>query len=521
MKIELTVITGKREGETFHVSEDQEIIVGRDSSTDLQLFDAGISRTHAIFRNKEGRAYVTDLESSNGTLVNGNQIETIELEDEDIVQIGSVRILVSLIEGPLAEIEEIEADKMLVELDRSPFDFSQTQIMKQYDIDHKGLFLPREGKLLDQYKIAHKSLETIYRIANIIHQEEDQQLLFEAIMDAIFQVFKADRSILLMRDEELDTLEPVVLRRGTDNRLDQKISISQTIVSEVIEKGISVLTFDAQEDERFKAGESIVMGGIRSVMAVPVQTKDRILGTIYIDTVSHPGKFTENELELLAAIGKQAGIAIQRAKLLDDLVESYYSTVRTLIAVVEAKDSYTRGHSERVTAYAVSLGEILGLSDDTVDTLRLASLLHDIGKIGVPESVLNKPGKLTDDEWQIIRRHPEVGSGIVKNIKGQDVELIAGIVRHHHERFDGKGYPDGLSGENIPMLARILAVADSYDAMTSKRSYRGSLNKKKVINEIEEGLGTQFDASAGGAMLELLRAGLISPIKDNDTTVSF
>jgi putative nucleotidyltransferase with HDIG domain len=392
--------------------------------------------------------------------------------------------------------------------------------MKRFDTDRKGLFVSGKGKLLDQYKSAHKSLETLYGIANLIHQEEDLDKLFEAIMDAIFQVCEADRSILIMRDEDFDSLEPVVLRRSDDSIGDRFLSISHTIVNEVVHKGISILTFDAQKDERFKSGESVVMGGIRSVMCVPVQTRNHTLGAIYIDTIGHPGQFTESDLELIAAIGKQAGIGIQRAKLLDDLVESYYSTVRTLVAAVEAKDSYTRGHSERVTAYAIALGQTLGLTEENLDTLRLASLLHDIGKIGVPESVLNKPGGLNDEEWLIMRRHPEVGAAIVKNIKGKDVNVITGVVRHHHENFDGKGYPDGLAGDDIPFLARILRVADSYDAMTSRRSYRGALAEKKVISEIKKGRGTQFDLSAAQAMLDLIDTGQVMPIEGDDTTVS-
>lgn len=520
MKLELTVVTGNREGEAFYVSEGDDLVIGRDASAGLQLFDAGVSRTHAVVRMKDQHAFLSDHHSSNGTLVNGNHIETVELEDGDIVQVGAVRLLVSIREEGQSEDGKPGGGEPAVEFDRSPFDFSQVQIMKRYDTEREGLFVSGEGKLLDQYRNAHKTLETIYRIANIIHQEEDLQELFEAVMDAIFQVFKADRSFLFMQDAEFGSIDPVVLRKRSDVPVDRRLSISQTIVSEVMEKGISILTFDAQKDERFKGGESVVMGGIRSVMCVPVQTRERTLGAIYIDTIGHPGKFTENDLEFLSAIGKQAGIAIQRGKLLDDLVESYYSTVRTLVATVEAKDSYTRGHSERVTAYAIALGQILGLTEDILDTLRLASLLHDIGKIGVPESVLNKPGSLTDDEWQVIKRHPEVGASIVKNIRGRDVAVITGIVRHHHERFDGRGYPDGLSGEDIPFLARVLAVADSYDAMTSKRSYRSALTKRKVMSELDKGRGSQFDVSVAEAMLELIQAGHVTPIEGNDTTVT-
>ena len=136
--------------------------------------------------------------------------------------------------------------------------------MKRFDTERKGLFMSGKGKLLDQYKIAHKSLETIYQIANLIHQEKELGELFEAIMDAIFQVCEADRSILIMRDEDFGSLEPVVLRRSDDDsQTDRYLSISHTIANEVVEKGISILTFDAQKDERFKSGESVVMSGIR------------------------------------------------------------------------------------------------------------------------------------------------------------------------------------------------------------------------------------------------------------------
>jgi putative nucleotidyltransferase with HDIG domain len=520
MLIELTVVTGQREGETLLVSEGEELTIGRDPEAGLQFFDTGVSRNHASISLRGGHAYVTDLNSSNGTILNGNRVETAELGDEDMLQVGSVHLLVTLREELTGEEGISGTDELVVELDRSPFDYSQVQIMKRFDTEHKGLFVSGKGKLLDQYRNAHKSLETLYQVANFIHQEEDLEQLFEYIMDAIFQICSADRSILIMHDEDFDSLEPVVLRKDTNSPVDQRQSISYTIVNEVVEKGISILTFDAQKDERFSGGESVVLGGIRSVMCVPVQTRNRILGAIYIDTIGQPGKFTENELELLAAIGKQAGIAIQRAKLLDDLVESYYSTVRTLVAAVDAKDSYTRGHSERVTAYAIALGQVLGLGEDILDTLRLASLLHDIGKIGVPESVLNKPGSLTDKEWQIIRRHPEVGAAIVKNIKGQDVKIITGIIRHHHENFDGSGYPDHLAGEDIPFLARILRVADSYDAMTTKRSYRGARTKRKVVSELRKGCNSQYDPAAAEAMLDLIKAGQVTPLEGNDTTIT-
>ncbi len=184
------------------------------------------------------------------------------------------------------------------------------------------------------------------------------------------------------------------------------------------------------------------------------------------------------------------------------LERAYMESIQTLRYTVEAKDSYTRGHSDRVSEFSVLIGKHLGLSDSDLKTLQIGGLFHDIGKIGVPDSILLKDGKLTDDEYSEIKNHPSIGAHILST--ATIFKDIIPIVKHHHEKYDGFGYPSKLNGENIPYFARITAVADTFDAMTSKRTYRDALPLDVVISEIERCKGTQFDPKIADVFLDIL-----------------
>ncbi len=186
----------------------------------------------------------------------------------------------------------------------------------------------------------------------------------------------------------------------------------------------------------------------------------------------------------------------------EKLEQAYLDMVQTLRYTVEAKDAYTRGHSDRVSEYSVLIGEKLGLPEDQIKILRIGGLFHDIGKIGVPDRILLKTDKLTDDEYSEIKNHPSIGAHILG--AATIFKDIIPIVKYHHERYDGRGYPCGLKGEDIPYVARIAAVADTFDAMTSKRSYRDALNLDIVKEEIERCKGTQFDPKIADVFLDIL-----------------
>ena len=217
-----------------------------------------------------------------------------------------------------------------------------------------------------------------------------------------------------------------------------------------------------------------------------------------------------DQLLLLIESGVKAISQMQEIKAINqkltatyaEIEKAYLESIETLRYTVEAKDTYTRGHSDRVSEYSYLIGKYLGLSEDDLKKLKLGGLFHDIGKIGVPDSILLKTDKLTDDEYSEVKNHPSIGAHILSN--ATMFKDIIPIVKHHHERFDGRGYPSKLAGEDIPYLARITAVADTFDAMTSKRAYRDPLSLDIVKSEFENNKGTQFDPHIADIFLDIL-----------------
>jgi len=201
-------------------------------------------------------------------------------------------------------------------------------------------------------------------------------------------------------------------------------------------------------------------------------------------------------------MANDAASAIENATLYQNLHESYLSIIRALVSALELKDSYTSGHSESVSRYAVALAKGLKLSPQEIDSIEVAAILHDVGKIGVQESILNKPEKLDDEEWKEVRRHPEFSYKILKEVNFP--WKIKPLIYAHHERYNGKGYPAGLKGEKIPLGARILAVADTFAAMTSDRAYRKGLSKEVAIEELKRVAGTQLDPELVKVFVEML-----------------
>ena len=210
----------------------------------------------------------------------------------------------------------------------------------------------------------------------------------------------------------------------------------------------------------------------------------------------------ESGIKSIAQMKEIKRINLELSDTYEKLEKAYLESIQTLRYTVEAKDPYTRGHSDRVSAYSVLIGEKLGLSEDDLKILRVGGLFHDIGKIGIPDSILLKESKLTDDEYSEIKSHPAIGAHILCN--AEVFKDIIPIVKHHHERYDGKGYPGQLKGKDIPYFARIATIADAFDAMTSKRTYRNSLPIDVVKAEIEKNLGTQFDPEIGKVFLDIL-----------------
>lgn len=225
--------------------------------------------------------------------------------------------------------------------------------------------------------------------------------------------------------------------------------------------------------------------------------------------------FTSRDAKLLQAVGQQAGLAMRNRALVDDLRSMFMSTLHALVAAIEVKDAYTCGHSRRVAQAARETASLLGLPEPEAESAYMAGIVHDIGKIAVEKAVLCKPGKLSSSEWETVRVHPDHGAGIINCIP-QLQHLVPGI-RHHHERCDGRGYPLGLRDEQIPLQSRIIAVCDTFDAMTSERSYRPALSRETAIRELEDCSGTQFSRDVVEALVEADSSSAADEERDSTT----
>ncbi len=247
--------------------------------------------------------------------------------------------------------------------------------------------------------------------------------------------------------------------------------------------------------------------GFLSLSYYPLLTGHHLLGAVLIGNRRESVDFTPQDLQRLQRAARGIQPRLERIQLCQAVRALFLNSVRAFVSAIEAKDPYTHGHSERVTAYALSMAETHDWNPQIVETLRLAALLHDVGKIGIPEAILTKPGSLTPEEYAVIQKHPQIGVRIISKIP-QLKNTLTGILTHH-ERFDGQGYPQGLAGKKIPLLGRLIAVADAYDAMTSERPYRRALSPDHALREIERQQGRQFDPGMVAAFFQAVKVGAI------------
>lgn len=233
----------------------------------------------------------------------------------------------------------------------------------------------------------------------------------------------------------------------------------------------------------------------------PLMTRGKMMGLLVISGRKVQGDFQPEDLGLLANVAAQTAVSIENINLSQDAEKTYFETIVALALAVDAKDRYSRGHLDRVAQHCELIAKKLGLDDNDIKTLRDAARLHDLGKIGIPDQVLQKRGPLNDQEWTLMRRHPEIGESIIKPIRS--LSHLCEIIRHHHEKLDGSGYPDGLKGDAIPPLARIIAVADIYDALTSERPYRYKVSRREACNQMRE-MKAAIDQDIVEALIEAL-----------------
>jgi response regulator RpfG family c-di-GMP phosphodiesterase len=232
----------------------------------------------------------------------------------------------------------------------------------------------------------------------------------------------------------------------------------------------------------------------------------RVLGVLNVNEKKGGSQFTESDLKILSIVANHAAAAIENVRLIKDVEDAHLATLQSMALLLEAKDAYTHGHSERVRDYSVLAARRRGLSEQDIEVLRVGAALHDVGKVGVRDEVLNKNGPLTDDEWAMIKRHPMVGYDVLVPVRLLTQEHLQ-LVRGHHERIDGSGYPDGLKGDAQSPIAQTIVVADAYDAMASTRAYRPALSPEAILDQLRRFSGSQFEPHMAIVFIELIRNG--------------
>lgn len=278
-------------------------------------------------------------------------------------------------------------------------------------------------------------------------------------------------------------------------------SLSSGLIMEVVSDQIPLLISQNTANNGLPAE-------IKSAMIVPLKIREKVFGVLTAVVNQGQKRFSEKDLYYLSFLAQSAAQAIENLALYENIYENLFATLYAFVKAVEARDLYTQQHSSRVTGLSIVLGKQLGCSKEELDVLNFAGHLHDIGKIGIRDDILLKPGKLTNDEFEKIKDHPVIGANILEQLGLWERERQ--IIRCHHERFDGTGYPDGIKQDDIPFLARILSVADVYDAMASDRAYRKKMADEVILKIINEGIGSQFDPDVVAAFNQAYAAGKIS-----------
>ena len=365
-----------------------------------------------------------------------------------------------------------------------------------------------KAKLFLELDRSVKQFTTLAEVGTLLNSTLDQNVVRKMAMEAITRLMNAEvGSLLLVDDENKELYFEVALGDKGERVKEIRLKIGEGIAGWVAEHGKPLLLQDVRKDPRFyKSADQKTEFVTRDMVCVPVKVKDKVIGVLQAINRAE-GVFTEDDVELFQLFSNQVAIALDNARLYEEIRETFFATAEALAEAIEKRDPYTGGHTKRVVNYCLVAAKYLNLTPEELEILKLSAILHDVGKIGVEDRILRKPGNLDDEEAKIMKMHPLLGAEIMRHIR-QLKDLIPGML-HHHERPDGKGYPEGLKGMDIPIVARIISAADTYDAMTTNRPYRKGLSRQTAIDEIKKEAGTQFDKEVAEAFVKAFEAGEI------------
>ena len=372
-----------------------------------------------------------------------------------------------------------------------------------------------------------RTVAEMFDISEAIVSIHDKTALLDFVLEAALDRVGAERGSILIASEDGTTLEVATSVELCDSS-GANTSPARDRISEWVAENARALNAEDLADipelsdlrEMVRDAPFISVPLVRKLFSDtghhehPTRTP-RVQAVLNVDRPKDGAHFNEGDLKVLRIVANHTAVALQNVRLLRDVEDAHLATLKSMALVLEAKDPYTHGHSERVRNYAMIAAMKLGMSDADVETIRLGAMLHDVGKIGVSDAILNKVEKLTAAEWKRIKLHPVIGFEVLEPVDFLTPEHLR-LVRSHHERLDGTGYPDGLSADELDDRVRVLAVADMYDAMSSSRAYRAGLSRKKILDELQRASGTQLDPTVVKLFIDMILSGEIEQYADRD-----
>ncbi len=399
--------------------------------------------------------------------------------------------------NPTVDLTVSAIKKGAVDFLTKPFDIDD--LLFKVDIHLRGKsLLSKEGAeiIQDQANLKDKSDDLSkqgYIFDSIEDSPLDNDIIFEKIAALALKLVDGEVCSILLFDEQDNEFHPKVVKGESEgiNRNYTHSSALKMVFNEVVERKEAVMISSNEHPDISP-----------SLICAPLMIRNSILGILSIRKKKNREVFSKRDLHHILSLTKRASLNLENKILYESIYSNIMDTLKSLISSVQARDHYTEEHSQRVTEYALKIAAEMSCSLKDMESLKIAGVLHDVGKIAVPDSILLKPGKLTAEEYMIIKNHPTIGENILRPVVLLEKERK--IVQCHHERWDGKGYPLGISGTEIPFLARILMVADSYDAMTSNRPYHLPMPLEMAIAELLNNKNTQFDADVVDAFIKIL-----------------
>jgi putative nucleotidyltransferase with HDIG domain len=462
-------------------------LIGRAETADLRLRDSSISRHHAEIDPTGLGWTIRDSGSRNGTYLNGTQVGRVAraLHDNDLLQCGNVVMRVEAVTVASPEPDDSSGPLKVSACTRQSLEQAA---------DVLAISMTRSTRPAEQ-------LLSLLRVGQGPDRDGSlDEFLLRSVQDAAEGLGARQGSIALIDPARRDLNVRATYR--SPHAVISGDPLSRTLAQRCLHDGNSLLCTDVFGDAEMRTASSVIAGAPGSIICALLRTSRRSLGVLQLDRAIAADAFTPDDLRRADAL------ALHLSSFIDSTLRFEESqrlmVIQTIIAfsqVIELRDEYTGGHTQRVTDYSLLLAEELGLPDEDVQTLRIAGPLHDIGKVGIDDTVLRKSTRLTPAEFDHMKSHTVKGANILQPFQG--LEDVIPVVRNHHERWDGTGYPDGLAGEAIPRLARLVAVADSFDAMTSDRPYRKGMSMDLAFDQLRLGIGTQFDPVFAAAFLRI------------------